>query len=358
MVDQSDADNSSINRRGYLGAIAGLTATPLVGSIAGASHDEVIYVDDAGADNDGNESVHSVLNSVADDGVTLRFSPDGTYKMDGTMRVTGYDDFAMEGNGATIDVKPTDGYVFKCGTYRSPINNLRVEDFTIDLSDDGAAGRAFECQANDNLEVNNITVEGEHDGSGKGPMLVGLRSDSGTGYVSNVSMPDGGEDVSGGYGGTGMFVSHYHQGTVFVKDCYIGAFPDNGLYCSNSDGNVHVEGGHFENCNVAGVRLNGDNCSLKGATFEYDEDIPGFDGQRPVRCDGGSIEISDVDIEMSIDQTESIRVMSGADSVTIEDCSMDLNGVRDAVSVVEGAGSVNVDDITVNGNIRELVYHY
>ena len=78
-----------------------------------------------------------------------------------------------------------------------------------------------------------------------------------------------------------------------------------------------------------------------------------------MRCNGGDIEISDVHVDMSINQTEAIRVMSGAQSVSIEDCSMDLNGdVRDGISVVPGAGSVTTNNNDINGETRYDVFEY
>lgn len=343
MVQETDGDNRSINRRSYLSAIAGVAAAPMVGSAVGAAD-----VDD-----------EAELEDEIEAGGEVNLEPGRVYEVDDTIRATGLDELTINGNGATIEVPSTSGYVLKCGTYKNPIDDLEIRNLNFDLTGSSTDGRALECQARDDLDVSDITFRGKHSGSGKGPMLVGLRSDDGDGTVSNVEMPDGGEDSSSGNGGTGMFVSHYHEGDVTIEDCHIGPFPDNGLYCSNSDGEVHVKGGYFENCNVAGVRLNGDKCSLKDAEFEYDEDIPGFGGQRPVRCDGGDIEIDDIEVNMSINQTECIRVMPGCDSATIENCSMDLNGdVRDAISVTSGAGSVTTKNNDIDGERREHVYHY
>ncbi|WP_336343415.1 hypothetical protein [Halalkalicoccus ordinarius] len=323
-----------------------------------SGYSNVVDIVEAGADNDGNASIHSVLNSVAGEDTLVKFPP-GTYKMSGTLRVTGLEKFGMVGTDATIDVSPTNGYVCKLGTYKSPIGDLEVKGLTADISAGGAGGRVFECHANDSLEISDVTIEGEHDTAGKGPMLVGVHSSGGSGTVSNVSMPDGGADVSGGRGGTGLLVSNYHTGSVTIRDCHIGPFPDNGIYCSNSSGDVHVEGGFVENTNVAGVRLDGDDCSLTGTEFVYDTNISGFGGQRPVRCDGGDIEIDDIHVDMSINQTEAIRVMSGAQSVSIEDCSMDLHGdVRDGISVVSGAGPVTTNDNDINGEARYDVFEY
>ncbi|MDL5362172.1 hypothetical protein, partial [Halalkalicoccus sp. NIPERK01] len=225
---------------------------------------------------------------------------------------------------------------------------------------DDTGGRVFELQAGDSLYAGDITVDGKHDTPSKGPVLAGLGSSGGEGLVEDVDLSDGGEEVSGGRGGTGLLVSNYHEGELTLRNIEVGPFPDNGIYCSNSEGTVHVEGGRFENTNVAGVRLCGDGSSIEGSTFVYDEDIDGFGGQRPIRLDGGSgLEVSDVTIEMSIDQTEAIRVMSGVDSASIHDVEMDLSSaVRDGVSITGGAGSVETDDLSVSGNSRYTVFEY
>lgn len=343
MVEKTDGNSRSINRRGYLGAIAGLAATPVVGSAVGA------------ADVDSESELEDEIES----GGTVDLEPGAVYEVNDTIRATGISELTINGNDATIEVGSTNGYVLKCGTANSPIDSLEINDLNVDLTGSGAGGRALECQARDNLDVSNVEFRGKHSTSGKGPMLVGLHSSSGSGHVSNVEMPDGGEDSSSGNGGTGILVSNYHAGKVTIEDCVIGPFPDNGIYCTSSEGEVHVEGGTFVNTNVAGVRLDGEKCSLKDAKFEYHESIPGFDGQRPVRCDGGDIEIDNIEVDMSIDQTECIRVMPGCDSATIENCSMDLNGdVRDAISVTSGAGPVTTSNNDINGEQRDDVYHY
>lgn len=356
------------SRRSYLGIVAGLAATPALGSLAsadpetstsGSGYSNVVNIVEAGADNDGDESIESTLERVADDDTLVEF-PEGEYLMDGTLRLTNYDNFGMVGDDATINVAPTDDYVFKLGTYRSPIDDLRVEGFTVDISGDDTGGRVFELQANDNLSVRNIEFSGEHDTPSKGPMLVGLQTSGGEGLVENVNMPDGGAEVSGGRGGTGLLVSNYHEGTVTIRDVHIGPFPDNGIYCSSENGRVIVEGGRFENTNVAGVRLRGDDSVIDGSQFIYDQSYEGFDGQRPIRLDGGSdLQVRNVDIDMSIPQTEAIRVMPNVDSATISDSSMDLNGVvRDGIAVTSGADDVDVEDVDVSGEERYNTFNY
>lgn len=324
-----------------------------------SSYSNVVNIVEAGADNSGSQSIRSVLSRVAGDNTLVKF-PAGEYLIDGQVRLTNYSKFGMVGENATIKVAPTDGYTFKLGTYRSPINDLHVEGFTVDISGNNTGGRVFELQAGDDLYAGNLTVEGKHDTSSKGPMLVGMQNSGGNGLVENVDLSDGGEDVSGGRGGTGLLVSNYHSGSVTLRDIDVGPFPDNGIYCTGGPGDVHVEGGRFVNANVAGVRLTGDGSSIDGSTFVYDEDISGFGGQRPIRLDEGSgLEVTNVDIDMSISQTEAIRVMPGVDSATISNVDMDLtSSVRDGVSVVSGAGSVDTSGLDVSGNGRYEVFNY
>lgn len=361
-----ERNRTQTNRRGYLGIVAGLAATPALGSLAGADpgtsqsgYSNVVNIVEAGADNDGNESIEPVLEEVADDDTLIEF-PEGEYLMDGTFRIAGYDKFGMVGEDATIDVAPTDDYVFKLGVYDNPIGDLRVEGFTVDISSSNTGGRAFEFQASDNLYAGDIEISGEHDtAGGLGPMLAGLQSDDGEGLVENVSMPDGGADVGGGAGGTGLLVSNYHEGSLTIRDAHIGPFPDNGIYCSSDTGHVTVEGGLIENANVAGVRLRGDDSSIDGTEFVYDRSYDGFGGQRPIRLDGGAnLQVDNVDIDMSVSETEAIRVMSAVDSATISDSTMDLNGVvRDAIAITGGAEDVEVENVDVSGAERYKVFN-
>lgn len=324
-----------------------------------SEYGNVVNVVEAGADPTGSTSILSTLRNVADDDTLLKFPP-GTYRMDGQLRIVSYERFGMVGMGdVTIDVAPTDGYVFKLGTYRRPTGDLHVENFSADISASNTGGRVFECQASESLYAADITINGEHDTPSKGPLLAGLQSSSGEGIVQNYSAPDGGADVSGGRGGTGLLVSHYNQGTVTISNVEIGPFPDNGIYCSNTNGTVHVEDSYIENANVAGVRLAGDDSSITGCEFVYNEDIPGFGGQRAIRLDYGSdLLVSDCDITMDVSITEAVRVMPEVTSATIEDVDMDLtSAVRDAISIV-GDTDVTTNNVSATGMSREFIYEY
>lgn len=380
---QEHNDNSR-SRRLYCKTVAGFAlATPFVSSAtadgdspdnsnresdsieateeteAPADYANIIDIVEAGADNNGDRSINPILNEVADDRTLIRF-PEGTYFADDQFRIAGYDKFGITGENATISVAPTNGYVFKLGTYQNPINDLQVEGLTFDISREGAGGRALELQANDNLEAREIDFVGTHDTPSKGPLLVGLQTSDGTGVVEDIDISDGGVDTDGGNGGTGLLVSNYHQGTVTIRDVHIGPFPDNGIYVSGSEGSVHIEGGIFENSNVAGVRLKGDGSSIEDAQFVVDESIEGFGAQRPIRLDNGAdIEVRNCDIDMDASVTEALRILPDVESAVIADVAMKLSDqVRDGIAVTQGAGSVTVNNLEVSGNSRYEVYEY
>lgn len=324
-----------------------------------SDYESVVNIVEAGADNTGSEPIEDVLRDVAEDRTLVRF-PSGEYRISGQVRLTNYSQFGMVGTDATISVAPTNGYVFKLGTYRNPIDELEVEGFTADISEDGAGGRLFELQAAESLGAYDLTVVGKHDTPSRGPILVGLRNSSGEGVAENIDVSDGGEDVSGGNGGTGILVSHYHEGVVTIRNPQVGPFPDNGIYCSSDQGEVHVEGGSIVNTNVAGIRIDGDTGSIDGTEFTYDESIPGFDGQRPIRLDGGSeIEVSNVSIDMSIEQTEAIRILDRVESATIRDSTLDLtSAVRDGISITDPPVDLTLENVEISGQRRSEVYEY
>lgn len=349
-ADESSPNNSSIEN-GSGRAIEERGDPP--------DYSNIIDIVEAGADNSGGRSINPILNEVADDSTLIRF-PEGTYLIDDQFRIADYDKFGITGENATIRVAPTNGYVFKLGTYQSPINELQIDGLTFDISRDGTGGRVLELQASNNLEAHEIDIVGTHDTANKGPLLVGLQSKNGTGIIENIDISDGGIDTDHGNGGTGLLVSNHHQGTITIRDVHIGPFPDNGLYVSGADGSVHVEGGIFENANVAGVRLKGDGSTIEGAQFIVDESFEGFGAQRPIRLDNGAdVEVRNCEIEMDAPVTEALRILPDVESAVIADVTMELSDqVRDGIAVTEGAGPVTVDDLEISGNSRYKVYEY
>lgn len=352
-----------LSRRSCLGAMAGIASLSLTGVASASSvsddfdFDRVVDVVDAGADNTGNQSITPVLERIRADNTEFYF-PEGEYLVDSTFRFTGAQNVGFVGDNATLKPVPNSRwrgrggpYACRLGVVYAPMNNLLVEGFTVDQTADGTGGQPLECWADGNLVVRDLEYVGQHDGRGWANLVAGTR-DGGEGLIENVDMPDGGEapGSGGGRGATGILLSDRHTGSITVRDCTLGGFPDNGLYCSGPEGHVVVEGGVYKNSNAANVRLCGDNSRIDGTTFVCDEDRDGFVAQRPVRTDGGSnMTIRNVNIDCDVDVLEAIRVTGTTDSVTIADSDIDIGDrVRAGIHVSSGA-SATIQNVEISG---------
>ncbi|WP_223302066.1 hypothetical protein [Haladaptatus sp. R4] len=138
----------------------------------------VIDVTEAGADNDGNESITPVLEDNADDD-TLLYFPEGEYYMDSQFRFTGFTNFGMVGQNATLipaNYNDFDGggdnnyRLFRLGVVDQPGKDLRVENFTVDQTEDNTGIRVIEAEVTDGLTIRDIEVKGTHDSGTWGPL--------------------------------------------------------------------------------------------------------------------------------------------------------------------------------------------
>ena len=364
----SETPNRTFSRRSVLGTVgaAALGATALSGrASAESSPYETINIVDAGADNTGSESITPVLREVIGDNRRIYFPP-GEYYIDEGVRFTDFEQFCLEGDDATIVPAPADqfkgsDYIFKLGTYYAPGNWLSVRDFTFDFRADNTGVRAIQAQVND-CYIRDINFVGEHDAGTHGPMLVDVIDPDSIAAVDRVTMPDGGAwtentehegDPTVQWGPTGFIVSPYHEGTLWVRDCVIGAFPDNGLYDSDGNGNVVVRGGTFENSNTASIRLNGDGSTVDGATITVDESRNEDTAQQAIRLDGGRGSlVNTTDILLESPTATGITARSAVESAKIEQSSIRVveGHVNAGIMVAEDAGATVVDDVDVEMN--------
>ncbi|MFC6962232.1 hypothetical protein ACFQJ8_10300 [Halocatena marina] len=162
-----------------------------------------------------------------DDNTLLKF-PEGRYFMDELVRFTGFKNFGMIGDGATLVPAPADEYktearMIKLGTYYSAGQNLHVEGFTVDFTAPNTGLRAFDLTVTDGLFVKDIVFEGVHNAGTWGPMHVDIVNSDGYGVVKNIEMPEGGiftkktaQDAmpSVENGPTGFLLSPYHSGRL------------------------------------------------------------------------------------------------------------------------------------------------
>ncbi|WP_248910247.1 right-handed parallel beta-helix repeat-containing protein [Halocatena marina] len=345
------------------------TEQPDSESVPEIEYDRVINVVEAGADNTGGESIAPVISNLVADNTLLKF-PEGRYYMDELVRFTGFENFGMVGEDATIVPAPADEYMtearmFKLGVNYSPGRNVHIAGFTIDYTAPNTGLRAFDLTVTDGLVVENITFDGIHTAGTWGPMHVDIVNSGGYGVVKNIDMGEGGEFTANtpqdampavDTGPTAFLLSPYHSGRLDVKDCVIDAWPDNGLYDSESPGQVVVTGGTYKNCNSASIRLTGDGSGVYGATVAVDQNRAHDEGQRGIRFDGGS-DLTVVDTEITLEKPngEAIAFLPPVDSATIKNTTITVqeSAVReniDAFSIAEGVGQVSIEGGSITQN--------
>ncbi|EJN57208.1 right-handed parallel beta-helix repeat-containing protein [Halogranum rubrum] len=364
-----ETPTKTLGRRSFLGTVgaAAVGSAAFSGQASAGSSYETINIVDAGADNTGGESITPVLEDVLGNRRKIYFPP-GEYYIDEGVRFTGFDKLWLIGDDATIVPAPADEFdgshrIFKFGTYYSPGDWLRIGNLTFDFRADNTGLRAIQAQVND-CYIHDIDFVGEHDTGTHGPMLVDIVDEDSTGAVDRIRMPDGGAwtkntDRDGNpdvrWGPTGFIVSPYHSGKLWVRDCVIDGFPDNGLYDSGSAGRVVVRGGRFSNCNTSNIRLDGDESTIQNATIVVDDARDADNNQRGIRLDGGeNCWVTDCEIVLDQPNGHAITVMPDITSAKIQDTNIRLASSDEsndaAVMVSEGAGDVTLDNVSIDMN--------
>ncbi|RDZ42301.1 hypothetical protein C5B86_16585 [Haloferax sp. Atlit-19N] len=358
----------TVSRRQVLKGIGGAAAAVSFAGTASADGDDDWYnVVDEGADPTGGESINPVLDDIQCDDGTVLYFPDGEYLMDDAFRHVDFRGFELRGDNATIvPAADYDGrWLFKLGTFEQPGEDLVVEGFEFDFTADDTGLRVVQAQVRDDLLARDLSVVGQHDSGKYGPFAFDVTDASGIGTVQNIRIPDGGEfsDNTPGdidVGPTGIIVSPYHDGKLWVRDCEVGAWPDNGLYCSTEGGRVVVDGGVFKNSNIANIRLSGDYSSIHGATVIVDDRRTDDTNQRGIRLDGGAYNwIDDTVVRIDEPNGRAISVQNDVEWARIQNSSVIVNGdvPTKAVTVSPGAGRIDIinTDIEFNTSGQALV---
>jgi len=295
-------------RRSYLkGCVVGLGSTLSVAGVAGAQSAEqneqqygtVIDVVEAGADDEGDESITPVLREHVDDDTLLTFPP-GRYYMDEQLRFTGFENVGFVGEDATL-VPATyhefDGpqyRLFRMGTSNTPDGSSASRDST------STRRRRTRGSASSVLWSRTVSSCGTSSSvasttAGRGAGVVRHHTDpDGRGLVERFCAADGGLHVddtpnAGNMwrGPTGIGVDPNHRGTLVFDGCVLGGFPGTGLYASNETGRIDVDGGRFRNSGTASIRLGGATGTIRDATIVVDENPHDSNGQHAIRLDHG-----------------------------------------------------------------------
>ncbi|MFC3476701.1 hypothetical protein [Halobacterium litoreum] len=384
-----------LSRRDYLGtavgAAAGVAGLAALGDRARAADDwyagyaddyeTVVDVTEAGADDTGGESITDVLEAEAGDDTLLVF-PAGEYRMDEQFRFTGFTNFGMVGDGATIvpgSIDAVDGNVvtagefdgaarlFRLGVVYAPGEDLLVEGFDFDFTAASTGLRAIEAYVADDMTVRDIDVVGEHDTGTFGPAMFSVTDPDGIATVEGFRAPDGAaftEDTVGdiSVGPTGILVPPSHEGKLWFRDCELGSFPDNGLYASSPNGRVVVQGGTFRNSNVSNIRLMGDYSYVLDATIVVDDLLDGHT-QTGIRLDRGEhLWVYNTTIDAPVPNGPVIRVQDDATSARIQETSISVGDrPSHAITMSPDAGVVDIFDTDIEfdgaGNAVQINGH-
>ncbi|QFU84171.1 twin-arginine translocation signal domain-containing protein [Natronorubrum aibiense] len=346
--DRTDTHRS---RRTFLQGVSavGAAALGLTSTVTGASDSFDQYYDDygtvidvveAGADNTGSESITPVLDDLRADDTLLVF-PEGRYYMDEQFRFTGFDNFGIVGENATLvpaNYHEFDGpqyRLFRLGVSYSPGRRLRFEGFDIDQTAPDTGIRAIETYVSDRLEVRDIIVRGQHDSGTWGPGLFNITSTDGWGIVERFRAPGGGAWVNNTpnagnrWRGPIGIEANQNKGTLTFRRCALGAFPNNGLYAAGGDGTIVVHGGHYKNSNGANIRVGGQGSEIRWPTVEIDDTRSDDRSQRGIRIENGrNIEIYGAAVENTSPKPTShaISVMNTCESARIDNTRIRLEG--------------------------------
>lgn len=350
---------------GVAGVATGLAAPASASTSYDSRFSTVIDVVEAGADNTGTESITDVLRNNADDDTLLSF-PSGTYYMDEQFRFSGFSNFGMVGSDATLLPAPIGDFqgptyrLFRLGVTYAPGTDLLIDGFTVDQTADNTGIRVVEAMITDGLEVRNVTVNGKHDSGTWGPGFFSVTDPKGSGVVEAFEAPDGGAWVSDTpnpiglwRGPTGILLSRYHEGTITLRDCVLGGFPDNGLY-GVTNGTVRVVGGTYENSHVASVRLAGQDCLVRDATVRVTENPTHFTNQRGIRLEGGAgFTIDNVSVDLQQPNGHGISIKNDVSSARLESSKVTVADVPNhGIVLSPGCGDVDIvgTDVEIDGS--------
>lgn len=313
MRSQDSDSRQGLSRRTCLGVLGAASVTPFLTSEAGASnYENVVDIVEAGADNSGEEPIDDVFQEHANDDTLIKF-PSGRYRVNhlGLYDLT---HFAMAGDDATLF--PGNNYE-KDWISGMADREVRIENFTLDVTEDGVAPQ-LDVNADDDLVVRNLHMKGRQDKSG---VAFGFHTntENGTALVENVRAPDGGDCV-------GLYIQS--EGPVTVRNCTFSGFTNNGVYASAGKAPVKVEGGTFWNNNVAQVRLGSPGSYVRNAQMGVDKHVP--PDQDTVNMRG-------------------VRVSDGPGPVTVEDCDIQMTGGEGSGAIVGAfnGGSFDVQNTRI-----------
>lgn len=368
-----DKDAILSTRRKVISGAAAVLGTVGLTQAAGAEGHEkyqdeygnVVDIVEAGADNTGESSITSTLEDVRSDD-TLVYFPPGEYYMDREFRFTNFENFGVVGHDATLipadyhTYGTTNTRLFRLGTSDRPGGHVRFENFDVDQTAPDTGIRVIDTYARDRLDVRDIRIYGEHDSGTTGPGHFNLTSSSGTGIVERFRAPDGGKWIdntphSGRWRGPIGIEANQNQGALKFRRCWLGPFPDNGLYAAGSTGKIIVSGGMYRNSNGANIRVGGPNSEVLYPTVEITATRDQDASQRAIRLEHGTgMRVRGAGIRITSPQPSSraISVMGTTENTTIERGTISMTGekVNHGIVISQNAGATLIDGTEISHN--------
>lgn len=139
------------------------------------------------------------------------------------------------------------------------------------------------------VHLRNLKISGEF---GKGGMKFAVTDPNSSMIVENIEMTDGNQSESLGFEtSAAMFVPTSHAGTLYIRNCNLQNFGNNGVYASAPGlpprggrlGRTIVEGGYYKNNNIANVRVGGKDSAVRKIVSIQDGGAPPIDDKENAR---------------------------------------------------------------------------
>jgi hypothetical protein len=338
----------------------------------------VIDMSEAGADTTGTEPIGPLLREHADDDTLLMFPP-GEYLMTEQFRFSGYKNFGLVGNDATIvpgTIEELDGRsvvkgtfsgptrLFRLGVSYAPGDELLFEGFDFDFTAKHSGFRAIEAYVEREMLVRDIDVLGKHDVGSFGPALFSVLDPEGIATVEGFRARKGAKYSKNTIGTitdgpTGILIPKSHKGKLWLRDCELGGFPDQGVYGSSTEGRIIVKGGVYKNSNSANIRLMSDYSYIQDAKIVVDDKHEGHN-QRAIRLDAGNhLWVYNTEINLSDPNGHAITIYDEVEKARIQECSINIGPGESNYGIIvrPNTGAVDVfdTDITFEGTGNPLL---
>lgn len=308
--------------------------------------------DDLGCDPTGNSPCDDALETAVESEHRLEFPP-GQYRFELDHRFEGVDGLELVGTGEDrSDVE----FVFPSG-YSGIVLGLwygrgwRLGNFTVQQSMDRRTGVGIELVPMDDLHVWDVEIGGfspyNHLGGQRGLYCDVLEPD-GVAVIDRYIHRDPSHVGNYPQGTQAFLADEYHRGTLYCRDWHLENCGENGIYASQTPGDVRVEGGVFRNNEVASIRVCGEGSYIRGAsvTVDTEEAHPRNRGQfQNVRGiwwesgtfakSGGSIENCELSMQSAPLSQGLVRIERTAGAVSLRNCQVQNRTPWATIDVIE-----------------------